>query len=430
MATAPDASCDVFISYSHRDNVGADGKPGNGWVSQFFLALKTRIGEYLGRDASVWMDPRLHGNDEFSDELSRLLATSAVLVPIVSPGYETSQWCAREFAEFRTHAEVEQRWALSNKLAVMKVVRTPLDDDKHQAFPVDSLGYWFFELDPQTARPLRFEPDSAHYEKRLEELAQDIASFLKALETQRARPAPTRTPSREIVLACDAFGLDGADRVTLVSCVKVEGAQAISQRMTRFKGDLALDPVFAADAPMIARVQRSGLRYADDEDFLRDRIADQLAIMPWDGYVSFTTSSNSTARSASETVMQLLRGVLFDRFRALADVPVLLVLSRQLAPYWQSISDAATSYRHEIEATDGVRVVGTSAVQIEERTNAAVEIASYLGGITSARLSSGTAADLRRFGRLYPNKLRLLYDLSAGIHYSRRRPFPPDWRLT
>jgi hypothetical protein len=127
--------------------------------------------------------------------------------------------------------------------------------------------------------------------------------------------------------------------------------------------------------------------------------------------------------------LELLRGVLFDRLRAQTDVPMVLVLSPQLAPYWQSIADAATSYRREIETMDGVKVVGTSAVKIEQRINAALEIADYLAGITAARLGRAAPADLRRFARFYPNKIRVLYDLGSGIHYSRRQPFPPDWRL-
>lgn len=423
---------DCFISYCHVDNVGTDVTAGSGWVSQFRLALKARVGEYLGRSANIWMDPHLNGNDEFPDELRDRVSASAVLVTIVSPGYRTSEWCTREFTVFREHAEREGRWRIGNQLAVMKVVRTPLDSDEHQVFPVDSLGYWFYATDKQTDRPQRFETDSAAYKKRLEELAQDIASFLKSIE-KVALAATVRadviSPDKEILLACDAVGLDRKERVMAVSCVTVDRQDELSRRMMQFKNDIVLDPAFSSNEEMLSRIRRTGLHYQVDGDILRDRVADELSILPWDGYVSFMDFSEAAAKTEAELVLQLLHGVLFDRLRAYITSSVMLVLSRQLVMHWQSISDAATWQRQEIKAMDGVKMVGTSAVRVEERTNAALEVANYLASVTVARLSSEGASEARRFARVYPNKLRVLHDMSRNVLYSRKQPFPLTWRL-
>ena len=86
---------DAFISYAHLDNrVLSDGQ--TGWVASLQRALETRVAQLVGRDAHVWWDPELRGNDDFSDILIDRLRKVAALVSIVSPGYVNSKWGRRE----------------------------------------------------------------------------------------------------------------------------------------------------------------------------------------------------------------------------------------------------------------------------------------------------------------------------------------------
>ncbi len=130
-------------------------------------------------------------------------------------------------------------------------------------------------------------------------------------------------------------------------------------------------------------------------------------------------------------ILELLYGVLFDRLRGLPDTPIRLVLSPRLAPFWQSISRAASNYRDQIKSMDSVTVVGTSSIQVGGPKDAAVEIASYLVGVTGARLLDPHDQTARyRFAQVYPNKLRVLRDLRSNIRYSERHnPLPPDWSV-
>jgi hypothetical protein len=43
MAYLPGFVNDVFISYTHKDNIGPEGEPGAGWVSRFHLDLQRRF---------------------------------------------------------------------------------------------------------------------------------------------------------------------------------------------------------------------------------------------------------------------------------------------------------------------------------------------------------------------------------------------------
>jgi hypothetical protein len=436
MGFVPGLEHDCFLSYRHLDDLGVDGSPGQGWVTQFHHGLTVKLGEYLGSAPNIWRDPRLDGNDVFPAELHDRVAASAALIPIVSPGYRGSDWCRREFATFRETAEKAHRWTVGNKLSVLKVVRTPLDGEEHQVFPVDALGYPFFETNRDTGRPIRFDSGSAPYTSRIEELAQDVAVFLKRLaEGTNAPPAPVganRSAAapvrpRTIVLACDLFGFGPGARVAGVSCVMVDDVAALAARIGQLKSTLAVDP--AMQRTTANELGRRGFLYEADGPEVRDRFADLLAVLPWDGYVSFADAAQFAGGREQDTVLQLLRGVLFDRIRSLFAEAVDVVLSPQLATFVQSISDAASAYRREIKAMDKVSVIGTSLVRTGRDRDAVLEVANYLGGITEARLVNPDSVDARRFVRVYPNKLRLLHDMGAHVHYSRHNPFPASWRL-
>ncbi|MEP7306841.1 MAG: hypothetical protein ABJA98_15105 [Acidobacteriota bacterium] len=437
MGIVPGLEHDCFISYRHLDDLGPDGNGGHGWVSRFHQELTVKLGEFLGEPPQIWRDPRLDGNDVFPDELNDRVRASAVLIPIVSPGYRRSSWCTREFEIFKQSSSQAHRWTVGNRLATMKVVRTPLDRDEQNVFPVESLGYWFFERNRATGRPVRHDSGSPAYEQRLEELAQDTADFLRALATGGTLVSPaapksldrSAPPPKPVLLACDVFGLDRDRRVIGISCVAVDEPDELSKRLDQVKSSIALDPTFSADVALMKRIRRSGLRYEDDDPSMRERIASELAVLPWDGYVSFADSRFFASKGDDETVLMLLEGILFDRIRSLFDAPVEVVLSPRLAQFWQGVSEAAAGYRQKIKTLDKVTLVGTSTVRVGERNNAAVEVANYLGGLTGARLADPSADNSRGFLRIYPNKLRLIHDVQAHAHYSRRHPLPSAWRL-
>lgn len=90
---------EIFISYAHLDDLSpVEGRPG--WVSNLHRALEIRVAQLLGEKARIWRDPKLQGNDYFSDTLLQLLPKSEVLLSVFSPRYGKSEWCRRELEEF------------------------------------------------------------------------------------------------------------------------------------------------------------------------------------------------------------------------------------------------------------------------------------------------------------------------------------------
>lgn len=105
MAYVPGYRYDVFISYAAENNR-------EGWVEQFENALGGEMAELLGRQfnrkESIFFDKRELQIGSFPDQLAAAAHYSAILIPVLSPGYLTSQWCANEREAFFKPAEEKQ----------------------------------------------------------------------------------------------------------------------------------------------------------------------------------------------------------------------------------------------------------------------------------------------------------------------------------
>ena len=58
----------LFISYAHIDDQPLT--PGEkGWITRFHASLKAILSMRMGREAKIWRDEKLQGNDVFSNEI-------------------------------------------------------------------------------------------------------------------------------------------------------------------------------------------------------------------------------------------------------------------------------------------------------------------------------------------------------------------------
>jgi hypothetical protein len=98
-------------------------------VEQFEKALSQELGDLLGRQfdpkESVFFDKRnLEVAQSFPNRLQVAARDSAILVPVLSPGYLTSPWCNRERTEF--FSKLPQGASLEDCLAPVAV--RPIDE--------------------------------------------------------------------------------------------------------------------------------------------------------------------------------------------------------------------------------------------------------------------------------------------------------------
>lgn len=183
---------DAFISYAHLDNrVLSDGQ--TGWVASLQRALETRVAQLAGREAHVWWDPELRGNEVFSDILIDRLRKVAALVPIVSPGYINSKWGRRELTEFCKAAEQHGGLKLGDQARVFKVLKTLVPLDQHPPELQPFLGYEFYKIDPDTGRVRElseiFGPEAEQeFLLKLDDLAHDLCRLLEEIHDENASP--------------------------------------------------------------------------------------------------------------------------------------------------------------------------------------------------------------------------------------------------
>jgi hypothetical protein len=179
---------DAFISYAHLDNIElVEGR--KGWVANLYRALDVRLAMLIGSDAKVWWDPKLDGNDYFSDSILEKLARTAALVAVVSPRYVKSEWTRKELDAFCAAACEHGGLRIHDKARVFKVLKTPVPLDEHPAELQALLGYEFFKKDPDSGKIREldevFGPDAQReFWLKLDDLAHDIASTLQLLYEQ------------------------------------------------------------------------------------------------------------------------------------------------------------------------------------------------------------------------------------------------------
>jgi hypothetical protein len=187
----------LFISYAHIDNEPL--VPGEkGWVSRFHTTLKAMLSMRLGRDARIWRDEKLTGNDVFSDEIVARFKQSAALLSIVTSRYLNSEWCTREAREFCQSAQQNGGLTFDNKSRVFKVIKTPVETQDSLPAPMkELLGYEFFT--EEDGAPLEFDPAygqkyAERYNKSVGILAFQISQLLKLLDSG-VSPQPAGKPT-------------------------------------------------------------------------------------------------------------------------------------------------------------------------------------------------------------------------------------------
>src|SRR5262245_30943824 len=182
----------VFISYAHIDDQPLT--PGEkGWITRFHATLKAILSMRMGREAKIWRDEKLQGNDVFSDEIVAQFKKSAVLISVLTSRYLNSEWCTREAREFCESAQQTGGLVVGSKSRVFKVIKTPVESQ--ESLPPhmkDLLGYEFFTVRDRV--PLEFDPAYGQeyaqlYNQSVAKLAWEIAQLLKTLEAKPEPPA-------------------------------------------------------------------------------------------------------------------------------------------------------------------------------------------------------------------------------------------------
>lgn len=175
---------DIFISYTHKDNVIiAKNDP---WVNVFHESLENWLRNRRGiSNLEVWRDKNLDGNTLFNEEIKQTINNSALFLALNSPNYLASKYCQQELAWFHQFNKENQRsLQVGNELRILNVLLRNIPHEEwsealgrtsgfpmHDAADEDNLGEFTDPGDPNFIKQLRKIVDAI--EKTLKHFPQE-----------------------------------------------------------------------------------------------------------------------------------------------------------------------------------------------------------------------------------------------------------------
>jgi GTPase SAR1 family protein len=194
-AFVPGYTSDIFVSYSHVDDIPAMGAK-TGWVTAFTEELKTLLAQKLGRkDAcKVWVDPELAEHVQLSPETMKVLRNTATFIIVLSKGYLASDWCRFEKNPFLRM--IQQRLRSGSRIFIVEIDPIP-DHDRLFEFgsrAENTYQFWTSNRPGKPPRRLGIPRPTSRYYERLNELSYDLVNELQILREQALQTSGKTSP--------------------------------------------------------------------------------------------------------------------------------------------------------------------------------------------------------------------------------------------
>lgn len=183
---------DIFISYSHTDNLKVFEEE-KGWVEQFFKSLECCLFQLIGtRDLSIWWDEkRLDGNTLFDDSIADALKNSAILVCLNSRSYLNSEYCKKELDLF--YKNVQQKFQGVKIGDWSRIVNVLLYNIPYQKWPHEfggTTGFPFHNDVEMSDGCHPFDISTAEFREKLRSLCDSLVKLLEYLKSGGDSPPP------------------------------------------------------------------------------------------------------------------------------------------------------------------------------------------------------------------------------------------------
>jgi hypothetical protein len=196
MGYIPTVKYDLFISYARVDDEAAPED--EGWVRRFVddLSRAVRIWLALATDEmlEIFLDAGSLRSNEDLETLKTSARNSALFLAVVSPSYVARHWPNEELKAIADAHDAGCIFAIESlPAAYPKAIRN-----------LNRPEFWV--LDQQSHRPHRLSPHDRRWDGRIQDLATDIKTVLRAMrhkdvldkattriEEQREAAGPSRT---------------------------------------------------------------------------------------------------------------------------------------------------------------------------------------------------------------------------------------------
>ncbi len=182
MAYVPGFENDVFISYSHGDNV-SPFPDRRGWVTSFSDGLSYNLLKFLGVPVKVWRDPKLGGDQPLDATLRAQVERSAIFLCVVSPSYLNSAYCTAERNCFRDKAKADGELKVGSRMRGIRAVMLPHEDELHRQIFEEQAGFEFFRETEDGFE--EYGVESQLFQDGLRKLSQRIKGSLRDMRRSR-----------------------------------------------------------------------------------------------------------------------------------------------------------------------------------------------------------------------------------------------------
>jgi hypothetical protein len=172
---------DIFISYSHVDNLG------DHWVERFQNELEIALARRIGRVGivKIWRDKRLEGNQLFDETIRNAVEKAAVFIAITSNGYLASDYCRQELSWFSKKATGESYGLqIGDRSRIYSVLAAAIQPAQWPAEFGRISGYAFHNAKDadDLGEPTDPELDKLRYKEQLKAVADSLHRMLLAFK--------------------------------------------------------------------------------------------------------------------------------------------------------------------------------------------------------------------------------------------------------
>lgn len=205
MAFLPSFEHDIFISYSHVDNLGEDE-----WVTRFHQALEVALAQRVGRFGVVklWRDKRLEGDQLFDETISGAVGRSALFLAITSSGYLLSDYCRLELRSFHDKACAEPHGLqVKDRSRIYNVLLTRIPPARWPSEYGRISGFAFHDVDDrpedgdEPGSPTDPGADKPRFKRQLNALANALHRMLESFKETLAQSQPQAQPQQPAPVA-------------------------------------------------------------------------------------------------------------------------------------------------------------------------------------------------------------------------------------
>lgn len=178
-----------FWSYSREDDEQDGGR-----IRQLADAVRKEFSLLTGQELRLFIDRDVEWGEEWKSRIDGALATTTFFIPVITPRYFQRNECRRELLTFAGHAK-----SLGRSDLLMSIYYIPVSGLHDESSSADEAVELVSSMQWDDWRELRLEaPESPAYRKRVNQLAQRLASVRSAEDYPRDKsPVGVAAPAED-----------------------------------------------------------------------------------------------------------------------------------------------------------------------------------------------------------------------------------------